>query len=556
MSLNGIDISNWQSDIDLQRVPSDFVICKATEGTGFKDPTFDRFMKTLIGMGKRAGAYHFARVGNPEEQAAAFVDAVRPYLGNITLWLDWENQEIAGEVVIDQGPSWAKRWLDKVFELTGTRPGIYTSKNVANSYDWTAVKKAGYPLWGAQYADYNTVWGYDSDPWESNQPWGAWVDCLIHQYTGAGRLDGYGGNLDLDILWGGTRDWDDLIGGSELPKPSEKQYVTIDCANVAATLHALMCDDDAHFGYSWDPRYGGDIVGSAVVIIGGYEYEIPYGSWDCSSSITWCWRQALRYTPFEGALDGATYTGNMRSVFKASGLFEVWDTQSTSAVRGDVYLNDATHTAMCQDGGSDGVYGYDALSEFCINENGQVYSGKPGDQTGREAYVHGFYGTWECTLHYNHKADTLTDQEVVPSTPSAGDIRYRVSSDPTGRNWYDEMNGAVDTGGSGDDFAGAYGSPMRWFACDAPRYRVYSQANGWLPWVTEYNIGDLEYGCAGDGSPILLVEVPDANVWYAVHETDGDGWLPWMVGNRDQGGSADTFAGDDSPIDAIRMRRN
>lgn len=102
----------------------------------------------------------------------------------------------------------------------------------------------------------------------------------------------------------------------------------------------------------------------------------------------------------------------MRSVFVNSGLFDVWDTNSTSAVRGDVYLNDNNHTAMCQDGGNDGVYGYDALSEFCINEFGEVYGGQRGDQTGGESHITGYYNyPWSCTLHYNGKADTTKRQD-------------------------------------------------------------------------------------------------------------------------------------------------
>ena len=46
---------------------------------------------------------------------------------------------------------------------------------------------------------------------------------------------------------------------------------------------------------------------------------------------------------------------------------------------------------MCQDGGGDGIYGYDALSEFCINEFGGTYGGKRGDQTGGESRIAAFY---------------------------------------------------------------------------------------------------------------------------------------------------------------------
>ena len=35
MGLNGIDISGWQEGIDLSAIAADFVIMKATQGTGF-----------------------------------------------------------------------------------------------------------------------------------------------------------------------------------------------------------------------------------------------------------------------------------------------------------------------------------------------------------------------------------------------------------------------------------------------------------------------------------------------------------------------------------------
>ena len=50
----------------------------------------------------------------------------------------------------------------------------------------------------------------------------------------------------------------------------------------------------------------------------------------------------------------------MREVFEGSGLFYSSDEANR---RSDVYLNDGNHTALCQDGGDDGVYGYDARLE-------------------------------------------------------------------------------------------------------------------------------------------------------------------------------------------------
>lgn len=41
MSMNGIDISNYQATLDLAKVPYDFVIVKATQGTSYVNPSCD-----------------------------------------------------------------------------------------------------------------------------------------------------------------------------------------------------------------------------------------------------------------------------------------------------------------------------------------------------------------------------------------------------------------------------------------------------------------------------------------------------------------------------------
>ena len=89
--------------------------------------------------------------------------------------------------------------------------------------------------------------------------------------------------------------------------------------DIAAQLHRNMCDHPG-FGYSWEERYGGpDVV---VWTVAGHNYAFNVGDYDCSSSSCTVWQKVLEGTPYEGALDGATYTGNMRSVFLDSGLFE------------------------------------------------------------------------------------------------------------------------------------------------------------------------------------------------------------------------------------------
>lgn len=172
------------------------------------------------------------------------------------------------------------------------------------------------------------------------------------------------------------------------------------CANVAATLHYHLSVHWFH-GYTQGPGRWGDGDGVCSLTIDGRTYSVEQGDRDCSSSVIDVWKEALRGTAYEGALDGATYTGNMRGVFTASGLF-VWHPMGDGYVaqRGDIYLNERDHTAMCQTAEPD------MLSEFCINELGGIVGGQVGDQTGSESHVREYYDyPWDGILAYNGKAD-------------------------------------------------------------------------------------------------------------------------------------------------------
>ena len=83
--LDGIDISNWQEDINLEEVEFGFCIVKATDGTRFVDKTLHTFARRIFAMGKPFGFYHFAnnpeRGGSAIEQARYFVDACKDYFG-------------------------------------------------------------------------------------------------------------------------------------------------------------------------------------------------------------------------------------------------------------------------------------------------------------------------------------------------------------------------------------------------------------------------------------------------------------------------------------------
>lgn len=166
---------------------------------------------------------------------------------------------------------------------------------------------------------------------------------------------------------------------------------------VAKSTHKRMVQDE-RFGYSWEERWGHTPEKWTVE---GLTFTINVGDYDCSSSTITAWRKALTGTKWEHALDDASYTGNMKDVFLASGLFE-WKPMSFIASPGDLYLNEENHVAMCQQQVPD------ELSEFSWGDNG-AYGNKRGDQSGFESRVNPFYDyPWDGILHYNGKADTVT----------------------------------------------------------------------------------------------------------------------------------------------------
>lgn len=204
---HGIDISSHQGGLNIAAIWADFVIVKATEGTGYINPFWQQQAEATLAAGKRLGLYHFANDEDAGEQARFFLDRAKGYAGRATFWLDWE----ADAVGLGPGPALA--FLNQVAAETKSTPGFYTYQNVLSSYDWSAVA-ARFPLWVAGGPDYSDYGRSYSDPPTPNVPyWGG--GALVHQYTEDGYLPGYSSHLDLDRL----RDraaWDAMIGGGHV----------------------------------------------------------------------------------------------------------------------------------------------------------------------------------------------------------------------------------------------------------------------------------------------------------------------------------------------------
>ena len=217
MTMNGIDISNWQAGINLSNIAFDFLIARATEGIGCVDKYCDGYIQQAIKLGKPFGFYHFARPTNdPIREAEFFYNSCRGYFGKGIPILDWESGNTSNV-------TWAKRWLDRVYQLSGVKPVIYMSESVVNANNWSAVSAADYGLWVAKYRDNNPDYNYNMANAGSRPHVKWWKFYCMWQWTSSGRLNGYNGNLDCDVFYGDRSTWDAYVGKStSATKPQPK----------------------------------------------------------------------------------------------------------------------------------------------------------------------------------------------------------------------------------------------------------------------------------------------------------------------------------------------
>ncbi|ADJ61051.1 GH25 family lysozyme [Lactococcus cremoris] len=238
--MNGIDISSYQAELNAGIVPSDFVIIKATEGTNYINPTWEEQAGQVIQTNKLLGFYHFASVGNPIAEADFFISVVKNYIGKAVLVLDFE----AGAINA-WGNVGARQFLNRVKEKTGINPMIYMSSDVTRQFNWSTISSTN-PLWVAQYASMNPT-GYQSEPWTDGKGYGAWSSAAIHQYSSAGSLSNWSGNLDINLAYINANQWKSLAGSG-----STSNSITTEDININNTIEYE--EEEMHFIQTVDTK--------------------------------------------------------------------------------------------------------------------------------------------------------------------------------------------------------------------------------------------------------------------------------------------------------------
>ena len=208
------DISNHQASAGLQLSQIagelDGLAVKASEGTTFVDASCDGYFQAAKQYGLKRAFYHFAGMGDPEDEARFFIDNTYNYFGDAVPVLDWEG---------DQSVSWVNAFVRYIHDHTGVWPWIYGNP-------WRFNQGGVEPncmRWLASYPAVTSPTFEQAEGWEcptADGVVGAW------QFCSDGRLGGYY-PLDLDLFYGSEAAWDAYAKGDGWqvkPEPG-KTYV-------------------------------------------------------------------------------------------------------------------------------------------------------------------------------------------------------------------------------------------------------------------------------------------------------------------------------------------
>ena len=195
--IKGIDVSEWQGDIDWQQVKDsgvEFVIIRVggrgtEKGTLYGDERAQEYYEGATEAGLKVGAYIFAQsitVEEAIEEAQFVLDAVRDWDVQMPLVYDWEYvDETARTADMDSRTltDMAKAFCTTIQDA-GYQPMLYFGRS--QSVDLLNLEElVEYPFWLAMYStimDYP----YKIDMW---------------QYTDEGSVPGINGNVDMNLLF-------------------------------------------------------------------------------------------------------------------------------------------------------------------------------------------------------------------------------------------------------------------------------------------------------------------------------------------------------------------
>lgn len=200
--LNGIDVSEWQKNIDWEAAKAegvDFAIIRigyrgyGAEGNMKPDDCFVKHIEGAKAAGIMVGVYFFSQALNTLEaraEAKYTLELLGDYELDLPIFMDYEystsssGRFTSGTISKYTATENVKAFCDYI-EEKGYEAGLYANLNFLNKTVDGAALGEKYPIWVAQY--YNTCnYDYDYDYW---------------QYSSSGSVNGISGRVDVNFLY-------------------------------------------------------------------------------------------------------------------------------------------------------------------------------------------------------------------------------------------------------------------------------------------------------------------------------------------------------------------
>jgi lysozyme len=167
------------------------VLLKASQGAGFKDPTFTARVAQARQAGLLVGAYHFGTGEDPTAQLANFTAAVSAAnIGFDTLLAALDLEPNPADPAHPPGPphtmslAQGDAWIAAFKALSNATPLVYGGSNYLGAGSQSHANLTACPLWIAAYPRAATI----------PAPLSGWADWTFWQYTD-GKQGAYAGPI-------------------------------------------------------------------------------------------------------------------------------------------------------------------------------------------------------------------------------------------------------------------------------------------------------------------------------------------------------------------------
>ena len=184
-----VDISEFQQGINFNKMKNEgikAVIIRAGYGreSSQKDSMFESHYKNAKSENMMIGVYWYSyadSVGDAEKEAKACLECINNKSLDMPIYYDLEDYSMVklGKTKLT---AIAERFCETI-KKSNYRAGVYANLNWFNNYlDYNKLKKK-YSIWLAQYNSVNEL------------------SCDIWQNSSTGRVSGYGGNIDTNVIY-------------------------------------------------------------------------------------------------------------------------------------------------------------------------------------------------------------------------------------------------------------------------------------------------------------------------------------------------------------------